>query len=150
MGLENFTSDELLEEVKRRKEAKKRARKLDHLSPVGAWNVTTEGDCEGTSVRNLGVYQGHIVDIARALAHNSMYGLRFSPAKTPPNTDSGKPVKVNISLDIDSETWDMDGDSRKMAFRRFLGKEESNASYEVEEGKYYACVALSTFIDHPF
>ena len=39
----------------------------------GLWNVTTEGDCEGRSVRNLGTYEGNIDEIAFALADKCFY-----------------------------------------------------------------------------
>ena len=29
-------------------------------NPFGIWHVTTEGDCEGRSTRDLGIHEGYI------------------------------------------------------------------------------------------
>lgn len=51
--------------------------KKSWLNPEGYWKVTTEGDCEGRSTNVLGIFYGHFVDIALALAENCMYRLEF-------------------------------------------------------------------------
>lgn len=43
----------------------------------GVWEVTTEGDCEGRTTRELGIYQGNISDIAVYLKDKVGYTLRF-------------------------------------------------------------------------
>ena len=53
---------------------------LQHKSwmhPVSFWSVTTEGDSEGHSVKDLGTFYGHYVDIALALADKACYALHF-------------------------------------------------------------------------
>ena len=47
----------------------------------GVWEVYTEGDCEGRSVRDLGAYQGKISDIAVFLKDKCYYTLRFERFK---------------------------------------------------------------------
>lgn len=50
-------------------------------SNYGTFEVTTEGDCEGRSVRHLGTFTGYIDEIAFALADKCYYSLRFSLLK---------------------------------------------------------------------
>jgi hypothetical protein len=112
-------------------------------SPVGTWQVTTEGDCEGRTVKNLGVYKGHVADIAAMLADKTCYSLRFSPAQDPVVVqDNGKAISVALSLDIESGTWDIHGDQRADAIRAWLLRAPSTREYEVGAGTYYAAVSL--------
>lgn len=48
----------------------------------GTWKVTTDGDCEGRSTRQLGIHEGYLEDIAFALAPQAMYDLTFELADT--------------------------------------------------------------------
>jgi len=114
-------------------------------SPVGWWTVTTEGDCEGRIIRNLGTHWGHVAEIAFQLADKSMYELSFNPV-----TDKEEPKaiektitetlrkSVNISIDIKSGTWDMGSKNRVKWFRYFLDTNE----VVVDESNYYASVIL--------
>ncbi len=105
----------------------------------GMWEVTTEGDCEGKSVRRLGVYKGYIDEIAFALADQCYYSLEFAPFDF-----SEIPVpksvrdRVNINFDIGSGTWDMSADARKEFFSAVL----SDRKVAVGEGSSYAAVTL--------
>lgn len=101
------------------------------------WKVTTEGDCEGRSVRDLGTHFGYIDDIAFALADKSYYSLCFKEIepfdhKVPTGT------KVNVTLDIDSKTWDMKMVERKAFMEKLLGDRDT----AVENGEAYASVTL--------
>ena len=88
----------------------------------GLWKVTTEGDCEGKTIRNLGIWRGDIDDIALFLANKVEYSLTFSPAyiyipKAPTDTS------VNVTLDINSNTWELNADERaKIVSPIFKGK----------------------------
>jgi hypothetical protein len=53
------------------------------LTQRGIWVVTTEGDCEGRSTRNLGIYNGVVEEIALHLADKVEYQLNFSEYKSP-------------------------------------------------------------------
>ncbi len=77
-------------------------------SPIGWWNVTTEGDCEGRTTNQLGDHYGHIAEIALSMKGGG-YSLRFVKAQEP-NGVYGSPEDhhkirklarkaVNISLD---------------------------------------------------
>ena len=58
-------------------------------NPFGIWHVTTEGDCEGGSPRDLGFHEGYIDEIALALADKCFYSLYF------------------VAINIHSGTWAM-------------------------------------------
>lgn len=112
--------------------------KVKNLPAYGIWTVTTEGDCEGRSVRNLGTYEGYIDEIALNLAGRAYYGLRFEPAKQ--IEKEAKPgTSVQISLGIDTGTWDLKGPDRVAYFKKML----AGRNVSVSEGTYYACVKIT-------
>jgi len=104
-------------------------------SPVGWWKVTTEGDQEGKSIKNLGWHYGHVVEIALSLDVAPCYAYCFSP---PPNdapdgmfsAPTEYPAfvqvrkKVAISLPIESGTWDIKGEARDAWFKAWLDSED--------------------------
>ena len=78
--------------------------KEPYNNTYGLWQVTTEGDCEGRSVCNLGVYEGNIDEIAFALADKCCYCLNFR-AVSPKNytldmTPKRKTVDIIRIMDI--------------------------------------------------
>lgn len=96
-----------------------------YASPVGWWKVTTEGDEEGRSTEDLGVYYGHVAEIAFHLADKVFYKLEFSPesgnpppAKHP--TYEAKKKSVWISLDSESNTYGMSPEARALWFTKWL------------------------------
>lgn len=105
----------------------------------GSWHVTTEGDCEGRTTTDLGVHVGYIDDIAFALGSKAYYTLNFEQAKQLPEPAKTPPVNsVNISLNIDSGTWEMTGDQRAAYFQNlFRGR-----NVHIFPGSYYASVIL--------
>ena len=86
----------------------------------GTYKVTTEGDCEGKTVRDLGIYTGYIDEIAFALADKCYYNLCFH--KTEPEVLDMTPKKdtIEISLDIDSGTWDLKNEEALKYFKDFF------------------------------
>lgn len=112
-------------------------RNVKYQNPQAFWKVTTEGDCEGRSVTDLGVHYGFIDDIAFALADKSYYSLCFKLIE-PCDLSFPKATKVNIVLDIDSGTWDMNPSQRKDFVTKMLGDRD----VAVKEGQYYASVEL--------
>ena len=46
--------------------------------PEGYWQVSTEADCEGRSMKQLGVFKGNYAEIALALADKCCYILHFT------------------------------------------------------------------------
>lgn len=106
-------------------------------NPFGVWEVTTEGDCEGRTVRNLGTHEGFLDEIAFKLADKCFYSLRF--CKTEKLDDAPKKAsKVSVSLDIDSGTWDMSRQKQVDFFKKML----RDRDVSVEAGTYFASVTL--------
>lgn len=91
-----------------------------YRNSYGIWSVTTEGDCEGRTTKQLGTYEGHIDEIAKALSGKCYYSLRFTVAKELPIEEIPEHGKVNISLDIDSGTWDMNKGMRAAVIGEIL------------------------------
>lgn len=111
----------------------------------GLWHVTTEGDCEGRSTKDLGTHYGRIDDIAFALGDQGGYSLRFDSVDARgwgaanPNRQT-----VNISLGIESKTWDLAPNDRLEFFRRLFASSKTT----VEECPYYASVTLRRTPSH--
>ena len=106
----------------------------------GTFKVTTEGDCEGKSVRDLGVHTGYIDEIAFALADKCFYTLYF--ALVEPTTLDLTPKKdtVKISLDIDSGAWDFNVADAMEYFKDFF----ANRDVEVIGAHGYGSCTIST------
>ncbi len=107
----------------------------------GLWKVTTEGDCEGRSVRDLGIHEGYLDDVAFDLADKTYYYLQFTlvePKKPIPSTKPS-PKSVNIVLNIESGTWEMSGSERVKLISKIL----SGRPVQVSDGQYYASVTLT-------
>lgn len=122
----------------------------DYNSSYGIWKVTTEGDCEGKTTRNLGIYEGNISDIAFYLKNKCEYSLRFSPAKAT-KIESCDVIHygcVSVSLDIDSGTWNMSPEDRTNYFKVLLNTENREHVVTVEPGAYYASVKLVGYDSH--
>lgn len=114
---------------------------LDYTNPYGLWTVTTEADCEGRSVRNLGVFEGFVDDIALALAKECYYALTFHkvlPKPAPKRTFKKTGDEVNIVLDIESGTWRMSPEDR-IEYCKKIFKDRDVA---VVRGNVYASVGL--------
>lgn len=86
----------------------------------GTFKVTTEGDCEGRSTRNLGIYTGYIDEIALALADKCFYSLCFTLVEPMVLDLTPKKNTVKISLDIDSGIWDLNTTEAMNYFKNFF------------------------------
>ena len=78
------------------------------MNNYGIWNVTTEGDCEGRTMKNLGVWEGYVDEIAFELADKCFYKLYLKPTQiNKPNQIKRKDVCISIdglcSLDTKRE-----------------------------------------------
>lgn len=113
-------------------------------SPVGVWLITTEGDCEGRTTRQLAVESGHILDLARKWGRQAYYGLWFKRQATlPKNIQPAK--EVHIQLDIDSKTWDLNGQTRTQVIAAWAKQEtpQYNGLVPITESNYYASVKVN-------
>lgn len=111
-------------------------------SVYGVFKITTEGDCEGRSVRDLGTYKGYIDEIAFALADKCYYSLTFHQINPEEHKLDMTPKRkeVNITLDIDSGTWDLKGKDRIKYFENFF----KDRNVEISNGNCYGGVKIST------
>lgn len=65
----------------------------------GTWAVTTEGDVEGRTVRQLGTHTGYIDEIALYLADRAYYKLSFKAVT--PIKDYKTPSRSIVDVDVD-------------------------------------------------
>lgn len=94
---------------------------IDYNDPYGYWEVTTEGDCEGRSTRQLGTFEGYIDEIALGLADKCYYSLTFKKVDiTPKIADSLVVSKVSVSMDYDSSIWRMSLSQKKEYYKNLL------------------------------
>lgn len=109
----------------------------EYTNPYGVWSVTTEGDCEGKTTRELGTYEGYIDEIAFDLAGHCYYSLHFKKAK---NLQSIKKpgTSVSIQLCIDSNTWDLSGSERIEFFERLF----KDRDVTVKHSNYFAAIMI--------
>jgi hypothetical protein len=113
-----------------------------YLSPKGLWEVTTEDDEEGRSTKNLGIWHGHIAEIAFHLAHECFYTLQFRDISdssvvpfTVPDDNTTTFDNVWISLFVDSNTWGMTPEDRAKFIANLL---DSDEQLDVH-GRYGGC-----------
>lgn len=109
------------------------------LSPYGVWRVTTEGDIEGRSTKDLGIHEGYIDDIAFMLAGSACYGLQFEPIDTRVLARSQRALtEVHISLRVENAPWDANKSALIDYFRCLL----SGRDVTVTNSNYCASVRL--------
>jgi len=149
MNIKDATTEQLKLEIQKRENDAKVLSKEWPDSPIGVWKVTTEGDCEGRSTKTIGVFEGHVVDIALQLSKQTCYSLMFSPVANPEVMCDGISSGDNVSLvlDIKSGTWPtgMDSKTRAIAINSWLNKDhpEYCEYFDVTENNYYASVRIT-------
>lgn len=113
--------------------------KVVKFNEYGLWSVSTEGDCEGNTLRQLGVYRGHIDEIAMALANQAMYSLKFKPVDAESLPSNPTPVSsVSVQMDIDSGTWNMTPEERVEYMKEMC----SGRPVSFSPGRYYASTVM--------
>lgn len=124
---------------------------VESLSPkyrsvYGVWRVITAGDVEGRTLKDLGVYEGYVDEIAKHLAPQQFYQLRFSKVDDPNIVpDIVKPIKkANISFDIESNSWHFN-EKQLIALMRELFKDRP---VEINERGGFAGVKLEFIEDN--
>ena len=88
----------------------------------------------------MGTHEGFLDVIAHQLAYKSYYSLQFTkvnPASLPAVMPAAK--SVNVTLDIDSGTWDLSNDERVEFFNSLL----KDRPVTVTNGTSYASVTLN-------
>lgn len=71
-----------------------------YTTPINWWQVTTEGDCEGRTTKDLGDFYGHMVEIAFHLADKVYYSLTFKPIDLPLVVPTEYPKYVAKESDV--------------------------------------------------
>ena len=104
----------------------------------GLWEVTTEGDCEGRSIKRLGLWQGFVDDIALHLAPKAVYHLWFTVAKINGVDEQPTARSVDVYFDVESGIPSMDKETRVKEVRKLM----KHRNVRVEESDYYGCVKL--------
>jgi hypothetical protein len=138
-NLSEFNDADLVQELERRAEIR-RNRVIAIDSPVGLWKVTTEGDCEGRSTKNLGVHRGHICEIAMALSGATFYSLDFQPVPEP-SMPKARDVRATANIcvmnimNVESNTLT---DSELKKLQDFFGP-----GWDVRKGQYFRSVQIS-------
>jgi len=93
----------------------------DYKTSYGIWSVSTEGDCEGISTIQLGVFQGHVDDIACYLASKAYYCLSFTRILVKEiGAQDKSAIDVHVQFDIKSDTWNMDPKIRASALNETI------------------------------
>lgn len=115
--------------------------KGNYDSVFGVWKVTTEGDCEGRTIKNLGTYTGYIDEIAKLLVMSGNtpgYSLDFKSVGVlkPKNNKEVKSVHVTFSRNY--SMYDMESESLK-AWGENLFRDRP---VKVSIGKYYKSIKL--------
>lgn len=107
----------------------------------GVWVVTTEGDLEGRTRKDLGIHAGYIDDIAKELACSCYYSLHFEYVGEYRELDNDKEIKeVNVMFSIESGLWDADPDELAEVISKLFNK--YNRPVTVERGNYFASFKL--------
>lgn len=151
--LQDFSDEALSSELKWRKADRDRKaamsspdfRRVSEIDPVGLWKVTTEGDVEGRSVKDLGTWPGHIADIAFALADQAGSVLQFQRVnpKELEISKSAMPLdRVAIRLDCGTGAWDLKQSVRVTAYQKIISKSAAQVSCYVCENDSFASVSL--------
>ena len=125
-----------------------------YASPIGWWRVTTEGDCEGHSQKDLGNFFGHAAEIAFHLADKSFYSLQFSPIES---IKFNQPIErpeyqatansVWFMLDIESNTWRMEREKRAEYIRSWFDTKDVIVKPDDGRSYYFASVYLELNLD---
>lgn len=106
--------------------------------PIGIWSVSTESDCEGRGMRNLGIFQGHFCEIALGLADKSMYSLYFR--KITPEEMVAPNIYQRETVQITFDDCGRNDDDRML--QASIRNHASPLNIEVEKGMWSGHVTL--------
>lgn len=107
--------------------------------PEGLWHVSTQGDEEGRSTKQLGIHEGHIADIAYSLSGEVYYDLHFRPVQALAEVNRRAPkTNVHVVLD-DSGTTSMLSEARQAYFREML---KGRTDVKIKPSNYYGAVVF--------
>ncbi|AID17816.1 hypothetical protein JBP901_gp104 [Bacillus phage JBP901] len=129
-------------ELRKLQQEKEDRKKPIPFDPEGVWEVTTEGDCEGRSVRRLGTYEGHILDIVRQLAGQAFYQLTFERAKPATLAQSlPKGTRRSVQFHVTGDREKLPSGDSNAQFRALA--QHLRDGETLKEGNYYNAVELA-------
>lgn len=111
----------------------------NYINPFGIWQVSTEGDEEGKTIKILGVYTGFVDKIALALANKAYYSLLFKRVNSKVLDKTPKANKVSIAFDIDSGTWDLPSNELVKVMQEAF---KDRPNIQVEKSNYFASFSI--------
>lgn len=106
-------------------------------STFGTWEVITEGDAEGRSIRNLGTFTGHIDEIALHLADKCYYSLIFKQVEL---VKEYIPKSNNVNIVIDENNNFVDFNNNESRLKEIF--KDRNVS--ITDGNYYKSILLTS------
>lgn len=113
---------------------------MKYTNKFGRWKVTTEGDVEGRTTNDLGVWEGYVDEIALHLADKCYYSLTFKFLEPQPEKLIPVKNKVNIQFDIDSGTWDFSPEGLVKNMKIWF----KDRPVQVENCNYYASFTIKS------
>lgn len=125
-------------EIKALKAQKEALQNERNQNPVDTWVITTEGDCEGKSVKSLGTFTGHLGDILLKLHENAYYTYGVKRASVP--IGLGEDVRDSAELNtVVPRFHDLPfGDQDVAGAQKFFGPE-----FLVVKGKHYRSMRIT-------
>lgn len=128
-------------ELRKLQKEKEDRKKPIPFNPEGVWKVTTEGDCEGRSTRQLGTYEGHILDVVRQLAGQAYYQLTFERVKPEVAIRRYKGSRRSVQFHVTGEREKLPSGDSNAQFRALAQHLRDGES--LKEGNYYNAVELT-------
>lgn len=81
---------------------------IHKIIEIQFWKISTEGDCEGKTVKNYGVYQGTPLNILTHLLNTKtpyIYGFKFDPLWFGESYEANSITKINYNQHFDSSKF---------------------------------------------
>jgi hypothetical protein len=136
-NLHEISDADLQAELLRRAEEKHK-RFIRPESPVGWWRVSTEGDEEGKSTKDLGMHYGHICELALRLAGATYYKLHFQEIPSPVNRYAPGDIGVVSVQSIAQIAGNTVTETEVKKLAEFFGPE-----WSVSPHNYYQTIKVS-------
>lgn len=105
--------------------------------PVGTWMITTEGDCEGKTTRNITTVSGHFAEVALAYAGYAEYKLTLETPKKSHLLKTKPKMQVSVGPGISSGLWDYSNEIIAEILQKWVGDD-----YIVKPDRYYKSVKI--------
>lgn len=101
------------------------------IPAINTWHVSTEGDCEGRTTKNLGVHTGLITEIAKKLSGEAYYALDFKET-IPDSERKFKAPRDQVDIRISSKNGynDVSPEECRDMLRGYIDQ------HRVEKGDY--------------